>query len=433
VLPGHHPLHDLPGFWLQEVDAPEAVILDEKQIAAHNRQVRALHSGSFPSGRWDLRQLKLQMTRIQAKWEADLRALEQAVTEGKRVLAGGKKPDALLRQLQREVAAAKPADELRVVRREAPLRCYPTPEGFYENAWLLAFDLAQCAELRPGEPVRVMGKARTHWYVWSTYAHGWVLPDALTPPLSEAQAAGYLSPERFVVVQRDRVALWADRSGKGLLTMARLGTRLPLEEQTPTALRVTAPGSSGLTSAWLLTPEAVSIDGYPPLTHQHVLERAFGLLDSPYGWGGMGGHRDCSRFLMDLFAAFGLELPRNSRNQSEAGTRRVELEKLDESAKTEAIQQAARQGVVLLYLPGHIMLYVGRDNDRLHALHEFSGYLVPCRGAGGKERGAGETMVRVNRAAVTSLELGRGSSRSAFIERVTRLVLLAPPEHADAH
>ena len=41
---------------------------------------------------------------------------------------------------------------------------------------------------------------------------------------------------------------------------------------------------------------------------------------------------------------------------------------------------------------------------------------MPCKGGG-------ETMMLVNRAAVTSLELGRGSSRRAFIERITKLVI----------
>ena len=72
---------------------------------------------------------------------------------------------------------------------------------------------------------------------------------------------------------------------------------------------------------------------------------------------------------------------------------------------------------MLLYLPGHIMLFVGAEGERLYALHQLSGYLERCPGGG-------ETMVRVNRAAVTSLELGRGTRRRAFIQRITRLVII---------
>lgn len=427
VIPGHNLLHDLPGFWLQQEPAPDAVILDQAGIAAHNQQLRQMRHHAMPSGRWDLRRLELDMQQVRRAWQLKLQLLRRSVGSGARVTADGKRPTALLDRLQQEMGHAAAVDEMRVVRGELPLRCYPAEEGLYEQAAdgsaLVAFDLAQCAQLRTGEPVRVLAQGRTHWYVWSTYGHGWVRPQSLTPKLSEAQVREFLEPDHFVVVQRDRVALWADPEGKGLLGMLRLGTRLPLQEQTAKGLRVTAPGTSGLTPAWLLQPAAVSVDSYPPFTRRNVLERAFSLLDSPYGWGGLGGHRDCSRLMMDLFAAFGIELPRNSRNQSEAGLRHVELTGIDAAGRREAILRAASQGIVLLYLPGHIMLYVG-DDDGLHALHQFSGYLVPCTGAStGKPR---ETMVRVNRTAVTSLELGRGSSRTAFIERITRLVVLAP-------
>jgi hypothetical protein len=120
--------------------------------------------------------------------------------------------------------------------------------------------------------------------------------------------------------------------------------------------------------------------------------------------------------MMDLFAAFGLDLPRNTKHQALAGTRHLEVGGLSEAAKARTIEEEARRALVLLYMPGHIMLYLGRDGAHLYALHLFSGYLTPC---GGK----GETMQRVNRTVVTSLELGRGGSRRAFIQRITRLIL----------
>jgi len=68
-------------------------------------------------------------------------------------------------------------------------------------------------------------------------------------------------------------------------------------------------------------------------------------------------------------------------------------------------------------MKGHIMLYLGRDGDHLYAFHLFSGYLELCPGGG-------ETMMRANRALVSALELGRGSSRKAFIRRISSLVVL---------
>ena len=196
--------------------------------------------------------------------------------------------------------------------------------------------------------------------------------------------------------------------------IVRLGLRLPLLEQRKGWLKVVVPSATGLGTGWL--QERGVTRGAPLLNTEALLRRAFTLLGSTYGWGGAGGTRDCSRFMMDLFQSFGVLLPRNSWHQSKAGTSQVDVSQMDEATKARTIEQRAQKGVVLLFLPGHIMLYLGRDEGQLYALHQFSGYLVPCKGGG-------ETMRRVNRAAVTSLDLGRGSTRRAFIERITKLVV----------
>jgi len=314
------------------------------------------------------------------------------------------------------------------VLRSTPLRCLPSEEGIYERAWDLAFDVGQCAQLRWGEPVRVVARGPTLWYVWSTYMDGWVRPDALTPPLSAEQARSYLEPERFIISQRERLPVWG-AAGERMLGTANFGVKLPLVEDASGGLRVLAPAPSGLASGSIRLglpangAREVSL-GYPPLTRRNLLERAFRLLNTPYGWGGVGDQRDCSRLMMDLFAGFGLQLPRNTWHQSQSGNRRVEVGQLDEAAKAKAIESVAEGSVVLLYMPGHIMLYLGRDGEHLHAFHLFSGYLVPCPGGG-------ETMQRVNRTVVTALDLGLGGSRRSFLQRITRLVLLGGREGAN--
>src|SRR5690606_38975597 len=57
-----------------------------------------------------------------------------------------------------------------------------------------------------------------------------------------------------------------------------------------------------------------------PLTRRAVLEEAFARIGRPYGWGGHEGGLDCSRFVMDVLASFGLELPRHSGRQAASGT-----------------------------------------------------------------------------------------------------------------
>jgi hypothetical protein len=62
-------------------------------------------------------------------------------------------------------------------------------------------------------------------------------------------------------------------------------------------------------------------------------------------------------------------------------------------------------------------------------LHSFAEYLAPCPGAPAQPvRGAPasprETVLRADRVTISDLDLGRGSSRRSFIERLTRIVVL---------
>lgn len=165
-----------------------------------------------------------------------------------------------------------------------------------------------------------------------------------------------------------------------------------------------------------------------PLTRRALFTAAFEYLGTPYGWGGEGGGRDCSRFLMDLFAGFGVDLPRFSANQAQAGSFSIDVSGVpSEAERGLLIDAAARRGVVLLHFPGHIMLYLGRNEAGAPmALHAFAEYLAPCdAGAQAADpQGDVETLFEVDQVTVSDLELGRGSSRTAFIERLTRITVV---------
>ena len=423
LLPLARPEHLLAGFWLERAPEPERALLDTEAIEAHNRRVEQLTVANAIVARVDLSSFAETFPR--ERIAADIARLDKAIAEGKRVLRDGRRPKTLVDQLRARLAATKAvANELRVALRGAPLRCYPEPRGLYESRRDLAFDLAQCAELRFGEAVRVLGRGPRYSYVQAAYGGGWVRSEVLSAALDSAQTQAYLKPSRPARVIADRVGVWSAKRGGKLLGIARLGLLLPLAAQGEGApprdsVEVHVPSAKGLTKGWIRDRRALAFAD-EPLSRRALWQRAFQLLHTPYGWGGVGGKRDCSRLLMDVFASFGVRLPRNSRQQSKAGTEQIDVSKLDEAKKRAAIEAAGRRGIVVLYLPGHIMLYLGRDGEHLYALHQFSGYLTPCVGGG-------ETMHRVNRTAVTALELGRGSSRRAFIERITRLVLFAPP------
>jgi len=157
-----------------------------------------------------------------------------------------------------------------------------------------------------------------------------------------------------------------------------------------------------------------------PFTRRALLAEAFSILGEPYGWGGKDGGYDCSRFLLELFARFGIDLPRHSARQAMAGTFSVDVSTVEDlNEKLLLLEAGARRGIVLLHFPGHIMLYLGTTEEGVPmAIHAFSEFLTPCEGTDL------ETINRVDRVAVSDLSLGGGTSRRDFLSRVTRMTIL---------
>jgi hypothetical protein len=161
------------------------------------------------------------------------------------------------------------------------------------------------------------------------------------------------------------------------------------------------------------------------LTRRALLTEALATIGSPYGFGDAKGGRDCSRLMLDVFEELDIALPRHSGWQAKAGTFTIDVSGMSDTEKTNAIRDASANAAVLLAFPGHIMLHLGqREDGAPMALHALGEYVRPCAGGG-------ETVFENDHVIVSDLQVGRGSSRKALLERVTTLVLLgAPPSGA---
>lgn len=89
------------------------------------------------------------------------------------------------------------------------------------------------------------------------------------------------------------------------------------------------------------------------------------LIDEPYGWGGLLNNRDCSSFTQDYFATFGKFLHRNSKAQLSNG-KYLDISNLSNDEKKEFMKKNGVPFSTLVYLKGHIMLYIGvKENEPL--------------------------------------------------------------------
>jgi hypothetical protein len=363
-LPGVRPEHLTLDYWLgqQDPELLDEVVLSAEDIGNHNRAILT-HQDERPLGLYDLLG-PIDVDELQRSIDERLVWLLGQFREGRYLERDGEPlSEQALSSFQRVELPSRLSPQFRVARDLVPIRCGPRLEGYFTPALDLRFDRNNCSSARSGEVVQVLHEWPSGLLLARTsYTIGWIDPRAaLSPPLSRAEAEALLNA---------RVAR--------------------------------------------------------PLTRRAFLEAAFSYLDTPYGWGGEGGGRDCSRFVQDVLESFGLQMPRHSAYQAAAGTFSIDVSGMTSETERQLIIDAAqRAGIVLLHFPGHIMVYLGRDEAGTPmAIHSFAEYLEPCPDGTRPEGEAPETLFTVDTVSVSDLELGRGTSRTAFIERLTRVVVL---------
>jgi hypothetical protein len=386
--------------WIASAIDPDRVLLDAAQLAALRERDRG--RTGFARDPWDVaaesEQLLREATAMLEGW-----AQSELVTE---------QPHAIARALE-IVANAQPVDHARLVVVQTQLYCTPLVGALLRAPFDPEFDRNLCTTLHPGELLRVLARADAGRWLLVDAGHtvGWVHPESIGPRLSESDRITWRTGER-VLSLRDDV-----RTQGGV--PVRVGVGLPLVRRDDAGIRVRIATAEGLGEDALAASSAVTI-GPHALTRRDVLATIFAQIGAPYGWGGRDGGRDCSQLLRDVLVPFGVALPRHSSLQAVAGTTSIDVTGLSEADKLAAIDLAAQHGLVLLYMPGHIMLDIGVHEGKRFAISSIAEFLVPCAD------GLGDTLYGIDRVAVTDLEVGRGSARGAFVERITTLAVLGP-------
>ena len=411
--------HESAEYWLAKYadQDPSRLLLTPSQIQALDAKVAELPGG----WRDPLDPAVADPELISRELDERLAWLRERVAAGTYLEL---EPGALERA-GRRVAEATPIEgpkgepgSLHFVVEETPLWCVPMSEGLFTEPVDREFDRNRCASLHPGEYLRALRSTQEGSWIYVDAGHsvGWI-HRAEGAPLSVAFTAEDLREQ----LEGERLVITRDHGE------FRAGTsyRAAKAEDPPGAKGVCAelPTATGLRRE-TLPPELHWSPGPLPFTRAAVFRQAFAMLEQPYGWGGHEGRRDCSRYLYDLFAQFGVRLARNSAVQAKLGTRSLDVSTLDEAHKRQTIREAAREGVVLLYMRGHIMLYLGHEGEHDYGISALSEYLVPCPGGP-------DTVHRLDKVALTTLELGRGSERRAFIERISRIAVFGPAEGSD--
>lgn len=308
------------------------------------------------------------------------------------------------------------------------MRVLPTGKpAFYDFAEAgegFPFDMMQNTAVWAGTPLYISHvSADGAWYLAECrYAFGWI--HARDVGLIDRQSAGALSLGPFVTPIKDNVPLhdWKGnylfdlRIGQILPAVARssdgYSILVPVRDPDGIAGMVEADVSDDAVSEWPLRPKPSVIAG---LADQ--------MMGQAYGWGGLYGNRDCSSTLLDIFAAVGVPLPRNSKVQAGAGEK-TDLTGLSNEEKKELILGRGVPFATLLARPGHIMLYIGEEQGEPLIFHTAWGLKT-------EESGGREGRKIIGQTAVTSLAPGHGVKNLArpegvLLHKLSSMTLIGP-------
>lgn len=205
-----------------------------------------------------------------------------------------------------------------------------------EKRWLSDENATQTQALY-GTPVEILG-SRSGWYEVAvadqpTPKHplgypGWI-PAAQVS--IDPRFGSWQEGRPFALVDRSATApLYRDGglSHRGLELS--YDTRLPVREQTDSAIEVALPGGG---SAWLAARDAsvyAAASEIPAPTGAELVRAARLFLGRPYVWGGASGWAcDCSGLTHVLYHAHGIVIGRDAGAQASAGTPGSRVERAD--------------------------------------------------------------------------------------------------------
>lgn len=272
--------------------------------------------------------------------------------------------------------------------KETNIRAFPTIRPLLKDPTLAGegfpFDYLQNSTMHANEPIFVSHYSKDgEWaYVFSSYASGWVMADEFVI-LNKEYTESWQKAQLVSIIKEDESIYSID--GK-FLFKSKIGMKFALiseDEETYTILTVTSYKKSEPLFVKSKISKTVANKGVLNLNGNSLAAVINEVSKTNYGWGGMYEQRDCSSMLRDMFAPFGIWLPRNSYQQSKTG-KVVILENLSDQEKIELIKKEAVPFQTFLHKKGHIVLYVGTYNNDIIVFHNTWGIKTKKDGIEGR-------------------------------------------------
>lgn len=286
---------------------------------------------------------------------------------------------------------------------------------------------AVSAEISPFTGVIVLHEsADGEWYYLLAGSFcGWVRKETVALCRDHNEWEKACNPDTFLIVTGDKLVLDETAVPSAVSGMILpMGTKIPLSEEAAAL----PDGRSAMhcyfaelpiraedgTLSYETVPIPISGDvhvGYLTMTSSSVITQAFKFLGHIYGWGGSFSSNDCSGMVRQIYRCYGFRLPRSS----------AAISSLKDLGSFSCASMTAdkKSGVLsrmpaglLLYMKGHLMIFLGTDNGIPYVISSCASY-YPADSKPGKA-----SQVFVNGVMVSGLDLVRENG-SSWLDSLT--------------
>jgi len=423
LLPNVSPEMEKPEFWIKKIQNPGRLLLTSEEIQKMNEK-NLKREGLFLCSVKDLKEEWTKeeiLTLLNEDWEGFGR------TEGIRYgRYGYPLQESFWNELQKNLNKESLEERNRMpfglMVKRTDIRVFPTEELSMNTPTNYEFDRFQHSSIAPGSLIGIyhLSKDRLWAYVQTSFIRGWIHTTAFAIAKEKSEVVDYEGAKERLVITGSFVKVFGDPSLHQIIFLAQMGTTFPMLSL-PKETGITeqcyviqipfreVDGGLSFRKGYIRRDEDV-YQGFLSYTQENIARQAFKMLHQPYGWGEMFGARDCSRFIMDIFATFGILMPRNSKLQARVGVSLGQVEGMTIKEKQGVLDRAIPLATTLR-LPGHIMLYLGKDKSKYYAIHNIwgiqkAGWFAPV-------------MEKIGKVVVSDLSLGRSGPNQSLLHRIT--------------
>lgn len=252
------------------------------------------------------------------------------------------------------------------------VRAVPTNKPLFNKPNGYPFDRWQNSLIFANTPVLITQTSKDgQWvHIQSSFVYGWVESTHLAT-LTSQQIKEIESYTQYISPSLDKIPLY--NSQNHFVSQARIGQIFPiygtqLKQSVGVAVYVRLPNGEAKREQIYLPNEMAK--PFPQIADSKAIAEIINtMIGDKYGWGGFLASRDCSAFVRDIFTNFGIHLPRNSKAQVYYGKNQIDLSTFNRKEKEAYIIANATPYQTILWLQGHIMLYIGEYQGKAIVAH----------------------------------------------------------------